>query len=176
MTKREVSYQEIIDKAIQLGASSAKPIQADGVVLAHWVRLKCQYGCEEYNTRLSCPPYTPSFDQVRSALQEYDTALLVEFKPDTSEDNWKITHTAMLELERWTFLRGFYKAFAMTSGPCPLCANCHVAKCLHPETARPSMEAMGVDVYQTVRNAGYSLEVIQSEDALPTYFGLLLVK
>jgi hypothetical protein len=37
------------------------------------------------------------------------------------------------------------------------------------------MEACGIDVYQTVRNAGFKLEVVKTEDSCCTYNGLILV-
>ncbi len=47
-------------KAIKLGATKAKIIKAEEVVVADWVRLKCQYGCGGYggklDSKLRCLP------------------------------------------------------------------------------------------------------------------------
>ena len=56
------------------------------------------------------------------------------------------------------------------------CKVAYIATCTHPDKARPSMEAMGIDVYATVNNAGYELKVVTSEQETATYHGLLLLK
>lgn len=38
------------------------------------------------------------------------------------------------------------------------------------------MEACGIDVFKTVRTAGYELEVCPSSRAKITFFGLLLIE
>ena len=80
------------------------------------------------------------------------------------------------ELERAAFLAGFHKAFAMPSGPCFLRKTCDLASCQHPELARPSMEACGIDVYRTARASGLPIEVYADVDAEENYHGLLLLE
>ncbi|MEM2022595.1 MAG: DUF2284 domain-containing protein [Archaeoglobaceae archaeon] len=41
---------------------------------------------------------------------------------------------------------------------------------------RPSMEAAGIDVFQTARNAGYKVKVLASPDEEVQFFGLLLLE
>jgi len=88
----------------------------------------------------------------------------------------KQPHEAAVELERQAFLKGYYSAFGLACGPCPYCDECNLEECVHPDLARPSMEACGIDVYATVRRDGFDLEVVKSRDEKPTYFALLLVK
>ncbi len=155
--------------AIELGAREAKAIKAEDVVVADWVRLKCQYGCDGYGKSLTCPPYSPTPDQTRRILSCYKYAILVHFPQDSD------IHRAMAKLEREAFLLGYYAAFAMVAGPCTLCDECSLDYCRHPELARPSMEACGIDVYSTVRRAGFNIHVLRSRDEKPTYYALLLV-
>jgi predicted metal-binding protein len=64
----------------------------------------------------------------------------------------------------------------MASGPCHFCKECRVSEpCRFPERARPAMEACGVDVFATVRAAGWELRVVRSEDETAHYFGLVLI-
>jgi len=49
-------------------------------------------------------------------------------------------------------------------------------KCRFPQIARPSMEALGIDVFATAKNAGFDLKVITSRSEAPTYFGMILVR
>jgi len=164
------SLEELCQKAIRLGAAEAKVIKANDIVIRDWVRLKCQYGCSEYGKRLTCPPYSPTPEQMRKILSGYSSAILLRFEPD-----WENIHRVIAELEREAFLSGYYSAFGLASGPCPFCKKCNLRNCIHPELARPSMEACGIDVYATARGAGFTIEVVRTRKDRPKYFGLLLV-
>jgi len=73
-------------------------------------------------------------------------------------------------------LEGWHKAFAMATGPCELCRQCNLdGGCAHPSLARPSMEACGIDVFQTARDAGFPIQVVTGLKAKPNFFSLLLV-
>ena len=75
------------------------------------------------------------------------------------------------------FLDGFYKAFAMACGPCNLCRSCDItAPCKFEDLARPSMEACGIDVYATLANAGFKLEVVKSIDQGCRFCGMILLE
>ncbi|MGZ4883378.1 MAG: DUF2284 domain-containing protein, partial [Halobacteriota archaeon] len=59
-------------------------------------------------------------------------------------------------LEADAFKKGLKFATAFSAGKCTLCDTCADAgnRCRNPYKARPSMEAMGIDVGETARNAG----------------------
>ena len=79
-------------------------------------------------------------------------------------------------LEGAPFLTGFHEAWMMGAGPCDVCASCHVeGPCVRPERARPSMDGCGIDVFTTVRNAGWTIEVVQDECDEYRYFACVLV-
>lgn len=77
-------------------------------------------------------------------------------------------------LEKTAFYDDFYKAFGFGAYPCIYCEHEHcVAEehpgvvdeslrrlCRHMDLVRPSMEAAGMDVFATVRNAGWELHTI----------------
>ena len=166
--------EEFCDAAIKFGAAEAKIVRAEDVVVRDWVRLKCQFGCGGYNNHLTCPPFSPTPDEMREVLGEYRWGILLRFTPPWEE---KIRLT-VAKLEREIFLSGYYKAFGLASGPCRLCDECNVEEgtCRKPDLARPSMEACGIDVYATARRAGFKIEVVRSRDQAPTYYGLVLVE
>jgi predicted metal-binding protein len=153
------------------GVKGAKVIAPAEVETAAWVRLKCQYGCDGYHQCLVCPPFTPTPDQMRQVLNAYRRAILIHFEPQAD------TKAAVVELEREVFLRGAWKAFGLGAGPCYLCQSCPAqpGKCRHAEEARPAMEACGIDVYTTVRKAGFPIEVVRNTRQCPNYYGLVLV-
>ncbi|MCL5108406.1 MAG: DUF2284 domain-containing protein [Chloroflexi bacterium] len=72
-------YQELVDKALSLGAIQAKVLPAGELVVEHRVPLKCRFGCPHYGHSHSCPPRVPTVDEFLAALAEYRYALLVAF-------------------------------------------------------------------------------------------------
>ncbi|MDZ7261478.1 MAG: DUF2284 domain-containing protein [candidate division KSB1 bacterium] len=172
--------QTYIQKACHLGATSATVIDASLIKVAEWVRLKCQFGCGAYGGCLTCPPFSPSPQVTQKMLEDYSHALLLRFdqiSPEKEDTIRRLTRKVVSELERTLFLDGYYKAFGLTAGPCPLCDPCDItAPCKHPREARPALEACGIDVYQTVRNAGQNLEVVPSEDSCFTLVSLILIE
>ncbi|HUT29209.1 MAG TPA: DUF2284 domain-containing protein [Sedimentisphaerales bacterium] len=153
------------------GVKNARIISPSNVETAAWVRLKCRYGCEGYGQCLVCPPFTPTPEQMRKVLDCYKRAILIHFDPEVD------VKKTVAELERDIFLRGAWKALGLGAGPCYFCRKCSVEKkeCRHPELARPSMEACGIDVFSTVIKAGFPIEVVRTQRQCPNYYGLILV-
>jgi len=148
------------------------------VFTATWVRLRCQYGCSEYGQCLTCPPHSPTHETTRKMLDEYSVAILLH------GSQWKLIREIAQALELKVFLAGHYKAFAFLCGPCDHCKKCvvlhpkqgKVMACRHPDLARPSMEASGIDVFATARAAGLPIEVVRSTESTPNYYTLVLVE
>ncbi len=165
-------------KAIELGAAKAKIIKAEDVIVADWVRLKCQYGCGGYGKRLTCPPYSPTPSETRKAIAGYERAILMKFRSceECGNKGAEDIHRVVAEIERELFLSGYYAALGMACGPCNLCSECNLEECQKPDLARPSMEACGIDVFATARKAGFKIEVLTRRDEIPTCFGLVLVE
>ncbi len=163
-------------EALRLGAAAAKLVSPKSVVTALWVRLKCQFGCSGYGLCLTCPPHSPRPEETRRLLDEYRRALLVQ------AGKTRPLRKLIAELERTAFLAGHHKALALAAGPCRLCEDCppiekgEAGGCLHPEQARPAMEACGIDVFATARANGLPLEVVNDRNAEPVYYGLLLIE
>ena len=159
------------------GAAVAKVISARKVVIAEWVSLKCRFGCSTYGRRLGCPPRTPTPEQARRVIAEYRWAVIYAYDANRTAGLPRKCARLLARIERAAFLDGHYKAFGLGAGPCGLCAECDVTgPCRHPDIARPAMEACGIDVYATCRNAGIRLEVVTSREAVPRYVSLLLVE
>jgi predicted metal-binding protein len=168
------NYDKFIKKAIKLGASEAKIIKTESIITSAWVRWKCRYGCDGYNSSLCCPPNTPNFKETRELLDSYDNAILLHFKSDNL--GGKDPKDVAVTLERDIFLAGFYKAFALGCGPCRWCDECSMDVCRHAEKARPSMESCGIDVYSTARNNGYFIEVVKNHSSPINRYALVLIE
>ncbi|MFQ6084040.1 MAG: DUF2284 domain-containing protein [Candidatus Aminicenantia bacterium] len=175
-----LKLDKYVNRAKSMGVSRAKIIDIKNVVVGNWVRLKCQYGCGGYEECLTCPPYSPTPDYTKKMLSEYSKGFLMQIENISFMEELNASlkfKDIVADLEREIFLDGYYKAFGMTSGPCRLCQVCETSKpCKYPRQARPSMEACGIDVYQTARNSGFKLEVVKSEDSLCSFVSLILIE
>jgi len=155
-----------------LGFARAVFMPADQVVVAPWVRLKCRFGCSGYTENRQCPPFAMPEEATQRLLDTYATVMVIEGAPPGLE-----FHENLLRVEKEAFLAGFHKALVFGAGPCPLCSPCPVeGPCRHPKRARPSMEACGMDVYTTARNAGIRIEPLADPFQYVKYIGLLLLE
>jgi len=171
----------------------AHRIPASAIVIADWVRFKCRYGCKGYAKHLGCPPYAPSPQETRAMVGEYETGLLLRFDgvpghdsfgPDDLPEDFHhfykdlilwVNSTVHL-IEKTAFYDGFYKAFGFGGYPCIYCEECVAEQCegavdesmrrlcRHMDRVRPSMEAAGIDVFATAKNAGWELSTIPCRD------------
>lgn len=174
----EVPLESFCNQAMDMGANQAKIIPAQDVVVKNWVRVKCRYGCGGYGKCLTCPPYSPTPEETRNIIADYNKALLMRFRECEECGNSRAAniHKVIFDLERECFLSGYHGTFGMASGPCNWCAECNLNECQHPGRARPSMEACGIDVFTTARKAGFEIQVLTSKDQIPTCYGLLLIE
>ncbi|MHA1143570.1 MAG: DUF2284 domain-containing protein [Candidatus Helarchaeota archaeon] len=187
----------LIDLAVTKGAHSdlTKPIKMDQIVVPNqWVRWKCQFACDMYGKRLCCPPYTTTIEETRQLLQDYEDGLLIGFIGNLARESYnkhqKKMHETLLRLEQEAFKANYVKAFVLSTGICLVCKDCvlkdlpaetppRVAKafCRHKNKMRPSMEAVGIDVFGTVHNLGIDLDVISENNTENVRnFGLLLIE
>ncbi|MEO0074279.1 MAG: DUF2284 domain-containing protein [candidate division WOR-3 bacterium] len=163
--------------ALDHGATEAKVIPARFIVTAEWVRLKCQFGCSGYNKRLCCPPYSPTPQKTRQVISEYQQAIIYAYPGSEDQRERQRMSRLLVAIERQAFLDGYYKALGLGAGPCRFCVRCDTSRrCRFPELARPSLEACGVDVYATCRNAGIELRVVRNRQEVPKYVSVVLVE
>ena len=159
-------YQELLKRK---GADLTILIDAKSVVTAAWTRYKCKFGCNSYGKNHCCPPNTPTYKETREIIDCFSRAIL--FRTHNIE---KVTPMAV-EVARELFLDGYYKAIAFGAGDCQKCKVCNVQHCNFPKETVPSMEACGIDVFETVRNNGLEISTLRDRDEIPNFFGLILV-
>ena len=177
--------------AKDFGASDAKIIRASEVVVDERVRMKCLVPlCHRYGNSGFCPPYAPEPKVVREAIKKYDYAILVKHDVVPKEDfiapgtgksfierigkhHGKIMEIVS-KIETVAFNDGYYLAMGFAAGSCrtALCkgATCSLiqnGECRFPLIARPSMEAVGIDVYKLVRKVGWDIYPIGPKDISP---------
>jgi len=164
--------------AIRLGATHVKILDRREVILDYRVYYKCLVPkCRYYNTNANCPPHTPSFKGMTKLLACFYSALLVGLKVPSKivttsggkENNKERSSVRrklsqiITELESDAFYDGYYFATGFSSGSCKgtWCADlpCQALEngknCRFPLQSRPSMEAVGMDVFKMVTSAGW---------------------
>ena len=162
--------EKYVKRAIGLGAQEGRVIDPASVVTAPWVRLKCQYGCQCYDTNRCCPPHTPTEEQMRKILDSYSCALLIRFKGHEK------VNEAVAALEKEMLGDGYYKVFGFGAGPCLLCETCNMQACSFPSDARPSLSGCGVDVFATVKANGFNIQVNTDDPGEADCYGLVLIE
>lgn len=166
----------------EYGFEDFKCIKTSSIVVSHWVRMKCHFGCGGFGKSLSCPPNTPTIAECKQLFQEYQNAVLFHFentfpKPEDRFAWSKRINNTLLKIEREVFLQGYHKAFILLMNECSLCSECATKKadCRHPDKARPIPESMGIDLFATVRGNGYPLEVLTEYSQTMNRYAILLV-
>jgi predicted metal-binding protein len=165
------------------GFNDFKWISGRDVQVRQWVRLKCMFGCESYGKLGTCPPSVPSIEECRQLFSEYERVLVihlaVKFENPDDRHAWsKKRSKELLSVEREVFLSGYHKAFLVSFNSCGLCKDCtgNREDCKNKKSARPGVDALGVDVFETVRRAGFSIEVLKDYDQEMNRYALLLVE
>jgi predicted metal-binding protein len=187
---------ELTELAVQEGAAKEliTYIKADQIEVAGaWPRWKCTFGCSNYGNSLCCPPYIPSPEATAKVIKQYSHGLLIGFHGTTENmlEHHKAMNKTIYTLEKTAFMKGFVKAIGFATGTCLFCKKCIIQEdnlkgipadvarryCRHKNKARPSLEAVGIDVFATVRNAGLELEVINETNLEKMkHFGLILLE
>lgn len=140
--------------------------------------------CSCTSLNLMSPPLSPNPTESTGWLRSFRTAVLVEVVASVAGDlwsqggngwrcawrglrtdperwsavlpAWRRLHDVTMWLERECLRRGYYLAVGFGAGDCELCSVCNTAElCVEPYAARPSMEAIGIDVRRTREAAGW---------------------
>lgn len=171
------------DKALELGASRAIVVRAEAIPVDERVTLKCRIPrCFSYGASAHCPPNALQPGELRELLTKYQWAVffaldvppevIVRDKATIKErvEAYQLVFKIVSEVESAAFYDGHYLAFGFGAGSCrhTFCAQqeeCLAMKgqrCRFSLLSRPSMEAVGIDVYKMVASAGWDIYPIGS--------------
>ena len=175
-------YQELEQIFRFHGFEDFRWIKASDIVVAQWVRMKCAYGCRSYGKKGTCPPNSPPLEECRAFFGEYEDAVLFHIPgtladPD-KRDQWsREINDRLLKVERDVFLKDYRKAFLLFMDECQICLSCPGIRqeCLHLDGARPCPEALGVDVFATVRKYGFPIKVLTHYQEEMNRYAFLMV-
>ncbi|MBW1856443.1 MAG: DUF2284 domain-containing protein [Deltaproteobacteria bacterium] len=149
------------------------------------VTVKCQVPrCPSFGLCTNCPPHTIEPARMRELITEYNRALF--FSIDLPAENMtrdkektgkrlsvaENLYKIVSKIESMAFYDGLYMAFGLGAGSCldVFCfeeKNCAALKeggrCRYPLKARPSMEAVGIDVFKLMAHVGWDIYPIGVE-------------
>ena len=165
------------------GFNDYKWIDPKNIVVAQWVRMKCMYGCPDYGRIASCPPNTLTVEECKQFFAEYRSGMVIHIQkvvadPEKRRQWIAKTNLKLAKMEREIFLAGNPKAFLLFLGSCHICAECTASRadCLEPKISRPSPEGMAVDVFSTMRQIGYPIEVLTDQAEQMNRYAFLMIE
>lgn len=170
-------------EAIAMGASRSAVIKASEIQVNELVTLKCQVPlCFGYGTCANCPPHALKPADLRAMLKKYEWAIfftmdvpagvIVRDKATIKERvaAYQEVFRIVNAIESMAFYDGYYLSVGFAAGSCrhtfcgqfENCAALAGEKCRFSLRARPSMEAVGIDVYKMAATAGWDIYPIGS--------------
>lgn len=190
--------------AIKLGATDAKVVTKDIIVIDERVRARCSSPrCPYYGTNLNCPPHTMwNLDWTRKIVSKYEYGILIMLRVSPEEhagQNYYDTHAhpvpgaikmyeIVSKIQSAAFYDGYHLAIGFGGGPackrvfCPNveCKGIKGEGCRMALKVNPSMHSVGMNAYSMASRVGWSIYPIGKKvDPLQvpygTELGLVLV-
>jgi predicted metal-binding protein len=158
-------------------------VKAEDIPVDDRVTLKCRIPrCFGYGTSAHCPPNAIKPSELRDILKQYRWAIffikdvpsevIVRDRATIKERvaAYQQVFKIVSEVESMAFYDGHYLAFGFAAGSCrhtycgehKTCQAMTGDKCRFSLLSRPSMEAVGIDVYKMAAAAGWEIYPIGS--------------
>ena len=166
-------------RAIELGATDAKIITTDKILIDERVRAKCYFPlCDRYGSNANCPPHGPGLELTRKAVSNFRYAIFIYLEiptekitgPEAREKRWRVPYQLknfeiVGKIEPEAFHDGHYFAMGFANGSCKsaFCPDKECTAlipgqaCVAPLKARASMEGVGMDAYGMAARAGWEI-------------------
>jgi len=157
--------------ALEMRAQNAKILSTEDLVFDPRTLLKCMYGCDDWGRNWTCPSAPNALNpwEAERLLKRYKHGILIHAK------DFKLAQDISFQVETQAFFDGYHFAFSMSN--CVLCKTCcFPAPCRFPLKARPPMEALGIDVFATVKKFGLPLKTLKAKDKIPDCYALVLLE
>ena len=158
--------RSVVEQALILGFDPCLEFDPTLLVPEERIRGYCiENRCGSYNANHMCPPRMGSPEEIAVRLQGFSEGVLLRYsRPlDVAKDREGVIRTKLefhhliLRLERRLRRRGATQLWGLIGGNCELCRICAAIEkkpCRHPEKARTSLEAIGVDVIALLEKVG----------------------
>jgi predicted metal-binding protein len=164
------NLKSYITDALDQGAKHALIINAKDIVLDPRTMLKCRFGCSGWGHNWTCPsaPGAVTVWEFAQIIKHYKKAMLIHTLDK------KLSQSISYAIEQKAYTDGAYFAFSLSD--CALCKKCAYPKpCRAYKKARPAMQAVGIDVFSTVRKHGLLLKTLKSKTEVQNWYSLVLI-
>jgi len=173
--------EDLAAQARFLGATAAVIIPAHTLVVEDRFATLCAapHRCPSYGLAPGCPPHAMHPSAFRQQVQTYQQVLVFKIDAPVTDlmgekrvDITRTIHHIAAALERMARSRGLARALGLAAGSCKelFCAEeeaCVVLHrqqpCLHPNLARPSISAVGVDFAALADSIGWPFDKIEPD-------------
>lgn len=165
--------------ALSLGASDAGIIPTTIIPVDSQVLELCRNPiCENYRNCANCPPLVMSPRQFGDLVRRYEKALIfkLDVSPEVlvseaSTEVFKQIYKITIRLEELAVQAGYTrsKGYAASSCKSVFCRNvkCRALErgrtCRYPSLVRPSIQALGVNVFKLVQEVGWKIYPITKD-------------
>lgn len=149
-----------------LGAGASRAVVIDTSIIVVLDRPACG-NCPEYGRNLRCPPVIPPPGEFRRKLAGYRRGVLFQVRVPVEPGHRHAAyrgsdkvHHIVLEAERACRDAGNSRVCGLIAGCCRLCHPCAGPgnPCNHPQLARSSLEANGIDVADLCARVGWPVK------------------
>jgi predicted metal-binding protein len=177
--------------AQELGASDAKIISTKIIPIENEIIDFCKDPlCESYGKSFYCPPYAMNPQKTKALISDYDDALIFKINVSTKIllsqarfNEFRRIFEITAHLELFAIEIGFSRSRGFAAGSCKpvFCpeyqcqALVNGKTCRYSDKARPSMEAVGINVFKLVSRIGWEIKKItESSDPEVLRKGILV--
>ena len=171
--------ERLMKKALDRGADDAKIIDTKIISIEDGIIDLCKAPrCKSYGKNANCPPYALEPAEARKMIETFSSALVfkIDIEPavlisENNDEAFKPIYEIGAQLESFSIKAGFTRSKSLAAGSClhVLCKNktCRVISndkpCRHPTLARSSMEAIGINVFKLIQDAGWEIYQITKD-------------
>jgi predicted metal-binding protein len=172
-SEMRASLARLKETALRLGASDAVIVATDRIPIEERIIEMCRDPlCECYSMSAYCPPYVMKPREAKQWILLYKRALFfkIDVSPrrlfsDESFDIFRKIYVICSQLENLSSELGYFRSKGLAAGSCKsvFCRNipCEAlldgGKCRYPTLGRPSMEALGINVFRLVKDVGWKI-------------------
>jgi predicted metal-binding protein len=178
---RDAYMSRVLQNPASMNFTEIRFIYSAQIIVGAAIRQRCQYACSLAHQSILSPPLTPGAQDTRRTLDEYRYGLIVRRKAPLIDrefrDVWREFSDNMLEFEHESFIRGYPKAFVPAVGACLFGHNDdRLRPCDYPHKSRPTFEAIGVNLGETLDMIGWESHIIRDDHDPFQMFSVLMLE